>query len=215
MDETATKVEQFFSRYTSRRAEAGEILIQAGEEPQGIFYITEGRVRQYDISDHGNELVLNTFKTGAFFPIAWAVNRMPNTYFYEALTPIVFRVAPVDEVLAFLKENPDVLLDLLARVYRGADGMLRRMALMVGGGARQRSLFELYIACQRFGTKQEDGSIRLPMHEAELARSAGLSRETLSRELQPLKKLGVVHISRKDILLTDLHALERELGLDG
>jgi CRP/FNR family transcriptional regulator len=215
MDEAiASKIDQFFSKYTLRTLKAGEILVQAGEDPQGIFYLADGRVRQYDISEHGTELVLNTFKAGAFFPIAWALNKMPNTYFFEALTPISYRSAPAEDVINFLKENPDVLLDLLARVYRGADGILRRMALMIGGGAHRRSLFELYIASQRFGKKQEDGSVSIPMHEGELARSAGLSRETLSRELQNLKKSGTVHITRKEIVLKDVRALERELGFE-
>jgi CRP/FNR family cyclic AMP-dependent transcriptional regulator len=215
MDEAvATKVEDFFSRYTLRTLEAGEILVQAGDDPQGIFYLLSGRVRQYDISEHGNELVLNTFKPGAFFPVAWALNKAPNAYFFDALTPVTFRSAPAEEVIAFLKENPDVLLDLLARVYRGTDGILRRLAYMIAGGAHRRSLFELYIASQRFGKHHSDGSITIAMHEGELAHSAGLSRETLSRELQALKKSGVVHITRKEIIIQDLNALERELSLE-
>jgi CRP/FNR family transcriptional regulator, cyclic AMP receptor protein len=214
MDESViTKIEAFFSKYTLRSLKAGEILAQAGEELPGIFYLENGRVRQYDISEHGTELVLNTFKDHAFFPVAWALRKGPNLYFYEAVTPVTFRCAPADQVIAFLKENPDVLLDLLARVYRGTDGVLRRMAYMIGGGAHRRALYELYVASQRFGRQTEDG-ITIAMHEGELARSAGLSRETLSRELQMLKKTGVLHISRKDIVIHDLKALERELGFE-
>ncbi len=214
MDESViAKVEAFFGKYTLRSLKSGEILAQAGEDLPGIFYLQSGRVRQYDISEHGNELVLNTFKEHAFFPIAWALRGGPNLYFYEAVTPVTFRCAPADEVIRFLKENPEVMLDLLARVYRGTDGVLRRMAYMIGGGARRRALFELYVAAERFGRKTDEGIV-IAMHEGELARSAGLSRETLSRELQPLKKSGTVRISRKDILLRDLSALERELGFE-
>lgn len=215
MDEAiAIKVEDFFSKYTLRSLPADEILVQAGEDPPGIFYLISGRVRQYDISEHGAELVVNTFKPGAFFSVGWALNNIPNAYFFESLAPITYRLAPAQEVVDFLKANPDVLLDLLARVYRGTDGILQRIAYMIGGGAHRRSLFELYIASKRFGTRRSDGSVSIAMHEGELAHSAGLSRETLSRELQELKKDGLVQISRKDIVVKDIKALERELDLE-
>ncbi|HEY5667798.1 MAG TPA: Crp/Fnr family transcriptional regulator [Candidatus Saccharimonadales bacterium] len=209
----STKIDEFFNRYTLRSLKAGEILAQAGETLPGIFYLESGRVRQYDISEHGTELVLNTFKPRAFFPVARALRKGANPYFFEAVAPITYRMAPAEEIIAFLQTNPDVMLDLLARVYRGTDGVLRRMAYMIGGGAHRRAVYELYVAAQRFGRKTENG-IAISMHEGELARSAGLSRETLSRELQGLKKSGAVRITRKDIVLKDTAVLERELGFE-
>ena len=208
-----TKVTAFFETYTLRTAKKGEILIHAGEEPTGIFYLTSGRVREYDISDQGRELVVNLFTPGAFFPMSWAINRTPNSYFFEAVTPVTYRCAPAADTVAFLKDNPDVLYDLLARVYRGTDGMLRRTAYIMGGGARKRVLFELYIYCLRLG-KAYKGGCMLDVRESELARSAGLSRETVSRELQKLKDNGELHVESKKLVVRDMASLEQALGFD-
>ncbi|HEU4914877.1 MAG TPA: Crp/Fnr family transcriptional regulator [Candidatus Saccharimonadales bacterium] len=213
MTTVTNKLNDFFSAYTLRAAKSGEILIQAGDEPAGVFFLTTGRVRKYDISDHGSEMVVNTYKEGAFFPMAWVINGEPNEYFYETATKCTYHVAPADDVVAFLKDNPDVLFDLLARVFRGVEGLTKRMAFMVGSNAHRRALFELYISCRRFGTADAGSACSINIHEGELAQAAGLSRETFSRELQSLKKSGRVLISRKGLTVTDMKWLERELEI--
>lgn len=210
----AQKVEHFFSAYTLRSLDEGQILVHGGEDPAGITYLVSGKVREYEISERGNELVLNMFKPQSFFPMSWALNKTPNEFFFEASEPITFRQAPTKDVVAFIEANPDVLLDLLRRVYRGADGLMRRMANIMDGSARRRVLFELLILCRRFG-KPVDGTYSIEIHESELARVAGLSRETVNRELQKLKLAGLVEVSRKNILVKDVKLLETELDLEG
>jgi CRP/FNR family cyclic AMP-dependent transcriptional regulator len=210
--DVAKKVEQFFAAYTLRAVDEGEILIHGGEEPTGIFYLVSGQVRQYDISERGNELILNTFKAPAFFPMPWALNRTPNTFFFEAGPDTQYRRAPADAVVTFVEQNPDVLLDLLKRTYRGTDALLMRMANLMDGSAYRRIVLELLIMARRFGEETPDGHV-LAVQESDLARNAGVSRETVSRELQKLKAAGIVTTSRKQIIIPDLKRLETEMGV--
>lgn len=212
--EIAKKIEAFFDNYTLRGMVQGHILIQAGDEPSGIFYLVEGEVRQYDISTHGDEIVVNVFKPPAFFPMSWAINRTPNQYFFEAATEISYRQAPAEAVVNFLKTNPDVTFDLLSRLYSGTNGLLRRMAHLMGGNARSRLLFELVVECRRFGQIQPDGSYLIALSEAELAKRAGLSRETVSRELTKLRGTNLVVVNRQGLVIRNLSDLEQELGND-
>lgn len=214
MTEAADHVSTFFGNYPTRTFEKGEVLIQAEEDPDGVFYLAEGRVNQYDITPTGNIVVVNVFKAGAFFPMAYAINRMPNHYFFEAATSIVTRKAPLDETIAFLRANPDVMLDLLSRIYRGAEGVLRRMAQLMGGDAKSRLRFELLNAAYRFGRQRADGSLLVPLAESDIGKHSGLARETVNRHLQELKKRGLIDIVRQGILIHDLRKLEA-LANDG
>lgn len=213
MDETVKqKIEKFFASYPLKHFEKDQILIYAGDNPSGVFHIVDGQVRQYDINDQGEEIVVNVFKSPAFFPMNWAINDTPNKYFFEASMPVEARVAPAADVVSFLHSNPDVTYDLLSRLYSGTDGVQRRMAHLMGGSARSRVVFELVIECKRFGEHQKDGSYLLVVHEDELARRAGLSRETVNRELGKLKATGLIGVSHKDMIVNNLDKLEEELG---
>lgn len=210
----AQTVSNFFTKYPLRTFDKRQLLIRAETEIEHIFYIVEGRVSQYDITHSGNEVVVNVFKPGAFFPMSSAINHTPNHYFFEASTSTKVHAAPVADAVQFLKDNPDVLFDLLARVYRGVDGILRRMAHLMGGDAQTRLLFELLNAAYRFGELQQDGSVLVKLSEGDVARHSGLARETVNRNIQALKTAGSLTVTRNSIIIKDIEKLEHLLGTD-
>lgn len=210
--QVAKKVTDFFGKYPIKQYDEGEILILAEENPKYVFYLTEGQVREYDISYRGDEIVVNVFKPPAFFPMSWPVAKTPNRYFFEAAGKVKAHLAPPEEVLEFIKANPEVALDLLTRLYIGVDGMRRRMAHLMGGSAKSRLLFELIIECRRFGRQYKDGSYLVKINETEIGARAGLSRETISRGMKDLKRQKLISVNRSGIVLKDLDALELKLG---
>src|SRR4051812_14321930 len=121
-DDVRQKITAFFSHYPIHSFKKRQLMIRAEETPSNVFYIIEGRVSQYDITSSGNEIAVNVFKAGAFFPMSTAMNSTPNHYFFEASTAVTVSQAPVADTVQFLKDNSDVLFDLLTRVYRGVDG---------------------------------------------------------------------------------------------
>jgi len=206
------KVAAFFEKYPLQIYNKHELLLHAEEPISSVFYILDGRVSQYDIAPNGNEVVVNVFKSGAFFPMSSAINDIENHYFFESSLKTKVRVAPKADVVRFLHENQDVLFDLLARVYRGVDGVLRRMAHLMGGDAQTRLIFELLNATSRFGELQPDNSILVHLTETDLAKHSGLARETVSRLLQDLKAAGLIETSHKGMLIKSTADLEARLG---
>lgn len=204
-------VSKFFDDYPISYLQKGDVLIRPDEELKKVFYLVEGSIIQYDISPAGNEVVVNAFKPGAFFPMSTAINSTPNYYFFEAATPVKLRSAPINRVVTFLKNNPDILFDLLSRVYKGTDGLQRRMAHLMGGNAQSRLIFELLNAAYRFGEKADNG-MRVPLGEGDLAKRSGLSRETVSRTMKKLKSQDLAYVEYGSIIISDVNKLEKLLG---
>lgn len=211
--EIKAKIEQFFKRHLYRNYRKGEILVRADENPPGVFYLVSGTVRQYDITAQGTVVVVNIFKPPAFFPMSWAINQPDNIYFFEAIEPVELWLAPREATVQFIHDNPDVAFDLLSRLYRGTDGLLMKMTHLMGASARARVMLELIIAAKRFGKQSPKGGIKLDTTAAELAARTGLTRETISRELQKLKAEKLVRVSLGVIVIPDLKALEEAHGL--
>lgn len=207
-----SEIEKFFSQYRVRKYSKGQILILNGDTPDSVYQIVSGRVKQYDITYKGDEIILNVFKPPAFFPMSIAINRTANPYTYEAETDIEVRQAPAEDVVEFLRAHPDVLFDLLSRVYRGLDGLLGRMAHLMASSAKGRLMFELLIACRRFGEENADGSRTITINETELGARAGLSRETVSREMSKLEKEDLVKVKSGKLTIVDLKKFETRLG---
>ena len=206
------KIDEYFSKYPKRSYPKNQIIIFGGENPDYIFYIAHGKVRKYDISYRGDEVVVNLFKSPAFFPMSWAINKSDNKYFYKTETDAVLHAVPVEDALQFLKDNPDVMLDLLSRLYKGMNGMLGRMVHLMSGTATSRLVYEIIIECRRFGKERSKGCYLLETTEGDLAARSGLSRETISREMKRLKENKYIRIDKHGILINDLSSLEKTLG---
>lgn len=125
-----------------------------------------------------------------------ALNKQPSQFFFETMTASTIRTAPAGTVVAWLEGQPAVTLDLLARVYRGTDGLIGRMVRLMSGTAASRVAFELTVMSERFGERTATGGQYIQVTETQLAAQTGLARETVSRELAALKLAGAVTLRR-------------------
>src|SRR5690606_38923134 len=103
----ADKIEGFFSDYRIHSYRKGQILLLEGQEAKDIYYLIEGRVKQYDVTYRSDEAVLNVFKPISFFPMSLAMSKQESMYIFEAETDIQVRQAPAAKVIEFIKSNPD------------------------------------------------------------------------------------------------------------
>lgn len=208
----AEKVKDAFSAYPKRLYPKGQILLFADEDPTHIFYILSGKVRMFTITYRGDEAIANIFSDGTFFPMSWAMNGVPNTYFFKTEEDTIIHLIPPEDARRYLQENPDVVMDMLSRVYSGIDGLLGRMVYLMSGSAKSRLMYELLIESRRFGEKLRDGTIKLRVNEQDLAARAGMTRETVSREIQRLKAKGWLSIGKHGgIVIVSLVDIEATL----
>ena len=211
MDQTIQhKLDEHFSSHKVKIYNAGDTIIHAGEDPTGVSQLLSGTVEKFDITPEGNQVTVNIFKPPAFFPMSWAINKTPNTYFYSALSTVELRTAGADETVAFLHDNPDVMFNLLSRLYKGTDGLLRRHVFLARGIASSRVIFELLLECYRFGVKLDDGKTRIKVKQTTLAARCALARETISRELHKLEKNDLLRMENDGITI-DVTKLEKQL----
>ena len=143
--------EIFYEQFSTRDYKKGEMLIRADDDPQGIFCLTKGYVRQYTISKSGNELSLHILKPISYFPMVWAINGTPNVYFFEALTPVEVGRAPKEQVVNFIKDKPSLLFELMSELLEDYAETLTRVEHLVFSDAYRRVIsILLYIAKIRF-----------------------------------------------------------------
>jgi CRP-like cAMP-binding protein len=206
------KVTDFFAEYELRSYRAGQHLIQPDQTPKGIFCLIEGNVRVYTISQDGVELTINIFKPISFFPVGWAINATENKYYYQAMSNSNCRVASKQAFNEFISREPDVVLDLLHRIYKGLDGYFLRMESLLSGSAYYKTIVHLIIQTRRFGQHfGVEGAFHLKLTQREIASLSGLTRETVSREIKKLQDREIISYEKGILTVQDLQKLEREL----
>lgn len=204
--------ETFYKQFVTRNYKKGEMLIRADDDPQGIFCLKKGYVRQYTISKNGFELTLHILRPVSYFPMVWAVNGTPNVYYFEALTPVEVGRAPREEVVNFIKDKPTIIFELLSELIEDYAESLTRIEHLVFSDAYRRVISVLLYIGKHFG-KIENKSIIVKHRftQQDIATLVGVARETASNELSKLEKKGLIKYLDHSMVFNNMDKLELEL----
>lgn len=207
--------EIFYKQFSTREYKKGENLIRADDNPQGIFCLTKGYVRQYTISKTGIELTLQILKPITYFPLIWAINGAPNIYFYEALTAVEVGRAPKEQVVDFIKDKPSIILELMSKLLGDYAETLSRIEHLVFSDAYRRVISVLLYIAKHFGEEKSKGVfVSHRFTQQDIATLVGIARETASIEMGVLEKKGLIKYIDHSIQFSSITELERELITD-
>lgn len=204
---------QLFLSGTKFTFKKGEFIIRPGETPNGVFYLESGLVKAYDISKYGEENLLVIRKSGEVFPLIWALTSQERHIIYQALDDVtVWRISQtlyIDE----LAKHPKLLrpiLEMTIEMYRIHS---ERIMTLEYRTVRERLISFLLTMAQRLGKKDKDGVVTIdaPLKQQDIASSINTSRETASRELIRLERLGLIKTRQFKISLLDPKKLRDSL----
>jgi CRP-like cAMP-binding protein len=206
-------LETFYKQFTPRNYRKGETIIRADDDPQGIFCLSKGYVRQYTISKTGFELTLHILKPISYFPMIWAINDTPNAYSFEALTATEVRRAPKDQVISFIKDNPTSTFALMSVLLEDYAETLTRVEHLVSSDAYRRVISVLLYIAKHFGERKGD-SIIVSHHftQLDIATFVGVARQTANNEMIKLEKKGLIKYIGHSMRFDDIKKLSLELS---
>lgn len=214
LKQTAELVELFHIAGRKLTYRKGDFIIRPGDFPPGVFYISEGIVKAYDITKYGDENLLIIRKEHELFPLIWALTGQERQVIYEALAPTTLLQISRETFLEYIKEHPEALaplLDMTVEMYRLHS---ERIINLEYRSVRERLVSFLLTMSHRFGHDTEGGvMIGLPLKHQDIASSINSSRETTSRELSALERKGLLVNQQSQILLKDIPALEAFLQM--
>ncbi len=193
----------FFGKFTEIKYGKKEYILRSEDEPQGVYFIKSGYVKQVFLDESGKSLILNIYKPGAYFPMMWALGGMKNHDFFEAMTAVTVYRAPKEKVVKWLRQHPELLFELTQRLAIGLGGLVYRLEDLFFAEARRRVAGVLVMAGKRFGKKKTRGEvlIKLTLTHQEIADLAGLSRETTSLEMGKFAGEGLIRYQSRAIMI--------------
>lgn len=205
-------VNSFFKKYPPLVFREGDFILRSDQNPPGIFYLESGYVKQSTLSAKGEEFIVHLFRPGSFFLMTWAINRPVNSHYFEAVSTVKVRIAPLDEVRKFVKSHPDVLYDFVSRLLAGVFGMVKRFEGIAFDTAYTKTASLLNYLAKTLGTQQKNQIvINKRFTHQEIAAWINSTRETASLQLELLKKKNIISYDRRKIIVWDIKKLEKEI----
>lgn len=194
---------------TGRLAEmrAGDVLFREGDEIRHVPFVLSGEVKLVKMGPQGREYVLHLTRGGAFPD--------PGALFYEAPLPATAVALGPGRLLWLERATMDKLLDGNPRLARWLLQVLaarqRLFVNKVAGSQGVISVSRRVAGWLLHRSRMEEGrrQLELPGTRELMARLLGLSRESLSRELNELAREGAIRLERRRVELLDMAVLER------
>ena len=188
----------------------GSILFKEGDDGEHLYVIVDGKLKLGTSSGDGRENLLSILGPGEMFGELSLFDPGPRTSTATAVTDAKLLSLSHEKVIPWLKQNPEVSLQLLTRLSQ----RLRRTNEAVGDlvfsdvpGRVAKALIDLG---DRFGKTTPEGLlVNHDLTQEELAQLVGASRETVNKALADFAGRGWLKLDGRSVLITDVERLSK------
>ena len=186
----------------------GQSLFKEGDDGDHLFVVSSGKVKLGTKSVDGRENLLMILGPGDMFGELSLFDSGPRTATATAVTDSKLLALGQDKVIPWVKEHPEVSLQLLARLA----SRLRRTNEVVGDlvfsdvpGRVAKALIDLGV---KFGDKRSEGLfVNHDLTQEELAQLVGASRETVNKALADFAQRGWLRLEARSVMILDYERL--------
>ena len=183
-------------------------LIREGDRPEGVFLVLDGMACRHKVRETGARQILAYLLPGDLCDLDVA---LLDTMDHTITTVSACRVVqiPPETIAALIQHHPQV-----ARTLRKAalvdNATLREWLVNVGSRSAVERLAHLFcelLVRLRAVDRTEGDSFELPVTQAELGDTTGLSNVHVNRSLQELRRQGLIELKGRRLTILNLPRL--------
>lgn len=201
---------------TVRRFSERTPIIYQGEVPRCGFFLKKGLVKVYNLHANGTEQILRFYGPGDFFPLPWLYGRVSTEfYYYEALEDCEVISVTRHDIELIKKQDRQLHDYIFSSLLSDQTALHLRIISLEQPRANEKLQYTLYYLLFRYGKNSGDDQYTIDMRltHITLANLVGLTRETITMEMNKLKRQGIVTYNKR-VYTIDKQKLERAIGED-
>jgi len=187
-----------------------KIIFFEGDSGSALYFIKSGKVKVSKLSEAGREIIVHILGPGDIFA---EVTLFQKDAVYPATAEVI-----EDAVIGMIRnknleklvlENPQMALELIRALTNKITTIQERIRHLGANDAVERTIQVLLALSNGHGNKTQNGiELCVNITRQDLAAFVGTTRETISRILSKLNQAGVIDISGKSIVITDMEGLK-------
>jgi len=182
------------------------------QEADGLYIICAGLVKVMILYPDGREKTLAILGEGDILGEVTLYGSELRSASVETLAVTTFLIIPRDQFHSLLLTIPRLsfkIIELLSWRLRRANKQIEELTFL---NARSKVICALIYLAEEHGHKvRNEIYVLLSLTHAELAKLAGVTRETVTKILGELQDKKLITISKSNIKMTDMTFLRREL----
>lgn len=185
---------------------ANQEILSAGSLIQYLSFVVTGELQKNELANEGRVVSLTILGPGHTLGLLALADEKPITYSVRTISPCNLLVIPIAHARNLSFSNPMIqkrVFAMLAALVRRAN---EERAMLSIPNAFQRVFAQLQLLTQ---ATNQDSAVQAIPKQQDIANMVNTSRETVSRALQTLIKLGILSKTGHQIHIQQSGLLER------
>lgn len=190
------------SRIVARNYKKNEVILHEADTNRFMYIILSGGVKVVQISEEGKETILALHKAGDFFGEMSLIDGKTAPATVISTEGSTVAVISKENFQALISIHGNVLLKLLQIFCARIRESFERIQILSFNNATHRIRMMMLMLAELYGRKTEGGTLLdIKLTHQNIADMAGITRETVSRIINRLKKDGEISMKQKRVFL--------------
>ena len=201
-DFTPAELQSVHNLAKEHKYQRGEYVFMEGQEREAIYFIRRGLIKIFKVDEEGREHIVNILGKGEMFPHVGFFQDGPYPGTAQTLEPshlIAIRCLQFDTLIV---DNPGIarkVIRVMGEKILNLQAKLQELALF---DSHERVIAMLRHFAEEYGRHEPNGiHVKMPITHAEMAHMIGMTRESVNRIWNQLRRDGVISGDRDEWIL--------------
>lgn len=207
ISETAITLEALLENRIHKKLKKKDTVFVENDVPSYLYFLKSGKIKTVRINGWGKEYITHIFNKGDFFGYIPLLKDSEHKETASALEESEIVLIPGHDFFRLLYSDSELSLRFIKMISNNLS-LVEEWLLKLAYDSARRRVAEalLYMQYKYNGGKKENCSF--PAHRENISSIAGISAESVSRNLTDFKEEGLIHTDNKIIRILNEKKLE-------
>ena len=189
---------------------AQDCLIRHHSNDKNVFFLLKGKLRATITSAKGKEIGYREIRKGEMFGELSAIDNQPRSISVIAVKPSITAVLCQRDFLSLIHHDSEFAMAVMKHITKMVRDVSEKVFQFGTMNINERVYIELLRMAQPYMSNSDSVEITSVPTHTEIANMIGANREAVTREMNTLKKSGLISLKKgRTLIITDIQELER------
>lgn len=193
---------------TLKKVKNRETLFMEGDYPNFLYFVNNGKIKTFKTNGDGKELITDIYKDGDFFGYSSLIEEKTQKETAVALEDTFVAMISKKDFLHLLYSNNNISIAFIKLITNNLASAEKKLIGLAYDTARKKVADALLFTHQKYAKNGNQSTTSFPILREDISSLAGISPESVSRNLTDLREEGLIETNCGKVFIKDLKKLE-------